>query len=286
VTYKYGLKPVTRQPTIRLASYYTSDLPTVESLKFPLGHADKIQPEMLMNNILGCCAYSGSIEEVRLVNALRGVTVPFTDKTVVENYEATGYKPGPEIEGFNPDGSAIIDPYAPQNPTDGGTDVHELYDLRKSTGIVDADGKYHKIVAYAGLTPGDPDELLVALSLFDVVGVGFQVPEYAQDQFAAGEPWHLLRGRHNIVGGHYVPIVGATDRHTLQPFTWGALAGMEDTFYSALATVAVVALTEELFNGDKDIDGLDQEKLAADLPELNTGPVMAKAPRRRKDDAA
>jgi hypothetical protein len=43
-------------------------------------------------------------------------------------------------------------------------------------------------------------------------------------------------------------------------------------------TVAVVALTEELFNGDKDIDGLDQELLAHDLQELNTGPVMSKAP--------
>lgn len=276
--YKLGLKPVQAQPRIQLCSYYTSDLPTVDSLKFPLGHPDAIQPEMLMNNILGCCAWSGSIEEVRLANALRGVTVNFTDKAVVENYEATGYKPGPEIKGFNPDGSAIIDPTAPQNPTDGGTDVHDLYELRKSTGIVDADGNYHKVVAYAGLTPGDFDEMLVALSLFDMVGIGIQVPDYCEPQFEAGQPWHLVRGFHRIEGGHYVSVCGATDKDCAQLYTWGAVGGITRPFYMRYNTVAVVALTEELFNGDKDIDGLDQELLAHDLQELNTGPVMSKAP--------
>lgn len=150
-----------------LKSYYTPDLPSVDSLKFPFGHAAAIQPHMFMNDTLGDCAIAGSIEEVRLANALRGVTVNFTDETAVQNYSA--------ITGFDPD-----DP-----STDQGTDVHDLYQYRKTTGIVDADGNYHKILAYAGLTPGDFDELLIALSLFDMVGIGIQVPDYAEDQFAA-----------------------------------------------------------------------------------------------------
>ena len=273
--YKLGLKPVEAQPTVKLCEYYTSSLPSIDSLKYPFGHADAIQPQMFLNDRIGDCAIAGSIEEVRLANALRGVTVNFDDAAVIANYSnITGYQPGPEI----------TDPQdAPHNPTDNGTDVHELYIYRKSTGIVDADGKYHKVVAYAGLTPRDFDELLIALSLFDMVGIGIDVPDYCQDQFGAGEPWHLEPGYHPIEGGHYIPIVGATDSSTAQLYTWGAQTGITASFYSTYNTVAVVALTEEMFNGDKDIDGVDFAKLSADLPKFNTGPVMVEAPR---EDAA
>ena len=262
--YKLGLRPVQEQPRVRLAAYYTSDLPSVESMKFPFGHANSVEPHMYMNDRLGCCAISGSIEEVRLANALRGVTVNFTDDQAIANYEA--------IAGYNPD-----DP-----SSDAGTDVHELFDYRKATGIVDADGNYHKIVSYAGLTPGDFDELLVALSLFDMVGVGIKCPNYVEAQFEAHEPWHLVRGRHPIRGQHYVPVVGATDKNTAQLYTWGAEQGITRSFYAAMNVVAVVALTEELFTNGKTPEGIDMAKLAADLPEFNTGPVMEKAPRRGK----
>lgn len=264
--YKLGLKPVAAQPTIRLCSYYTSNLPDVESLKYPLGHADSIQPEMFCNDVIGDCAIAGSIEEVRLANTLRGVVVNFTDETAIENYAA--------IAGYDGDPS-----------TDNGTDVHELYDYRQSTGIVDADGNYHKIVAYAGLTPGDFDELLVALSLFDMVGIGIKVPDYCDTQFQNGQPWDLVPGRHRIEGQHYIPVVAATDRDTVTVYTWGAQQQMTSTFYNAMNTVAVVALTEELFTDGKSPEGIDRAKLAADLPQLNTGPVLARAPKRSRRDA-
>ena len=267
--YKLGLKPVLAQPRLRLADYLKpSDLPSVESLKFPLGHPDAIQPRMFLNDQLGDCAIAGSIEEVRLANALRGVDVNFTDKSAVVNYSA--------IAGYNPD-----DP-----STDQGTDVHELYEFRKTYGLVDDDGGRHKIVAYAGLTPGDFDELLIALSLFDMVGIGIQVPDYAEAQFDAGQPWHLEPGRHQLVGGHYISVVEATDRDTAQVFTWGAKQGITSSFYAEFNNVAVVALTEEIFTGGKSPEGVDMAKLAADLPELNTGPVMAKAPKKTPTEAA
>jgi hypothetical protein len=262
--YKYGLRPVTAQPTVRLCDYYTSDLPSVDSLKFPLGHANLVKPMMLMNNELGDCAIAGSIEEVRLANALNGVALNFTDETAVQNYSA-------------------ITNYVPGNPsTDVGTDVHDLYQYRQSTGIVDADGKYHKIVAYAGLTVGDWDELLIALSLFDMVGIGIQATDYIQDQFSEGQPWHLIPGRHTIEGGHYVPVWGASDRNTGQLPTWGGDGGITSTYYSTYSTVSVVALTEEMFTGGKSPEGVATDKLAADLNLFNTGPVSLKAPRRAK----
>jgi hypothetical protein len=261
VKYKLGLKPVIEQPRVLLRNYYTSDLPTAQSLTFPIGHADLVEPHMFLNDQLGDCAIAGSIEEVRLANALRGVTVNFTDETALWNYSA--------ITGYDPE-----DP-----GSDAGTDVHELFDYRKTTGLVDADGNRHKIVAYAGLTPGDFDELLVALSLFDMVGIGIQVPDYCDKQFEAHQPWHLEAGPHRIEGGHYIPVVGATDRNTAVLFTWGGIGGITGPFYSGYNTVAVVALTEEMFTNGKAAGGVDFDKLAHDLAELNTGPVMDRAPR-------
>lgn len=261
MTYCYGLKPVQVQPLLRLANYYTSDLPKIGDLKFPFGNADLIKPEMFCNDTLGDCAIAGSIEEVRLANALAGKTVNFTDETAIKNYSAiTGYKPD--------------DP-----STDQGTDVHELYQYRKATGIVDADGNHHKIKAYAGLTPGDWDELLIALWLFPSgVGIGIDVPDNAQQQFEAGQPWHLTRGHHSIEGGHYIPIVDAVRPDQAGLFTWGAHGGIMRTFYEKYNTVAAVALTEEMFTDGKSPTGIELAKLAADVPALNTGQVESKAP--------
>jgi hypothetical protein len=265
VALKYGLKPVDEQPRVKLRDYYTSGIPTVDSLTFPLGHASLIQPHMFCNDTIGDCAIAGSIEEVRLANALRGVTVNFTDQTAIQNYS--------DITGYNPD-----DP-----SSDQGTDVHALYQYRKTTGLVDADGKRHTVVAYAGLTQGDWDELLVALSLFDMVGIGIQVPDYAQNQFSAGQPWDVEPGQPNIEGGHYIPVVSAASNTLADVFTWGALQGMTEAFYRAFNIVAVVGLTAEMFNGDKGPDGIDFDRLQADLPEFNTGTVSAKAPKHEAD---
>lgn len=256
MTYKLGLKPVVEQPRLKLKDYYTPDLPAFDSLTFPLGHADAIQPHLFLNDRLGDCAIAGSIEEVRLANALRGVTVNFTDKQALQNYEAIGS-------------------YNPNDPdSDQGCDVHDLYTYRKTTGLVDADGNRHKVLAYAGLTPGNWNELLVALSLFDMIGIGIKVPDYAQPQFNAGQPWDVEPGEPNIEGGHYIPVVGAKSSTLGTVYTWGAQQGITQAFYETFSNVAVVSLTEELFKNGKTIDGIDQEKLAADLPAFNTGPVM------------
>ena len=270
---KFGLKPVTAHPTVRLCSYYTPDLPSVDSLKFPLGHSDAIQPHMYCNDIIGCCAIAGSIEEIRLANALRGVTVNFTDKTTVENYTAiTEYQMGPEIGGFNPDGSAIENPQAPQNDTDQGTDIHALYVYRKTTGFVDADGNRHKIIGYAGLTPGNWDELLIALSIFQMVGIGINVPDYAEQQFAAGKPWDVVPSDTNNVGGHYIPVVDAPSATEVGVFTWGARTTMTKAFYEQQSIAAVVALPDEDLTNTA-LEGIAADQLAKDLRALNTGSV-------------
>lgn len=257
--YKLGLKPVLAQPRLRLADYFTSDLPSVNDLKFPFGHTDLITPEMFGNDSVGDCDPVALVEGVRLLTAGQGKEANFTTQTVLQLYS--------DITGYNPD-----DP-----STDQGTDVHEGFQYWQNTGITDADGNVHKVLDYAGLTPGDWDELLVALSLFDVVYIGLSMPTYAQDQFTAGQPWHLLPGRHQIEGGHAVPVVGAQSATLGQLFTWGGVGGIESTFYSTLSTVAVVAITPDMFTNGKTMEGIDLNKLQADLPLLNTGTVSEKA---------
>jgi hypothetical protein len=264
---KYGLKPVTSQPRLRLADYVTSDLPSFASLPDTFGNPDLIQPEMFMNDTLGCCDESGTAEEIRYLNQAAGVTVNFTDASIVENYSA--------VTGYNPD-----DP-----STDQGTDVHQMMEYRKTTGFLDADNQRHTIIDYVGLTPGDWDEAMVALWLFGVVGIGIQATSYIQQQFSEGQPWHLVPGRHSIDGGHYVPLVARTNANTAALYTWGGVGGIESNYYHPYCTVAVVSITKEMFTpeGAAGFNGaVDFDKLAADLPQLNTGTVSAKAPRSKR----
>ena len=244
---KYGLKPVLEQPRLKLGDYLHPDLPTPPN-KF--GHASLIEPRMFANDRFSCCAEAGSAEEIRLLNAERKMTVPFSDTSVLANYT--------EIAGFDP-----------SSGNDPGTDIHDLYAYRKNVGMVDDDGKRHKLVAYAGLTPGDFDELVQALYLFTTVGIGLQMPEYAQEQFNSGRPWRMLPGRHEIEGGHYVPAV-ARDGDTVDVFTWGRHHTMDAEFYRAFNSVAIVSFTEEMLIGDHSIDGFGRETLLADLPAFNT----------------
>lgn len=250
--FKYGLKPVTELPKLKLVNYLAPNLP-----KPPLtfGHGRLIAPMMLGNDQVGDCAIAGSIEEIRLLNAERGVTVPFTTATALRNYsDITGYDPR------NPD-------------TDQGTDMADLYRYRQHVGIIDDAGQRHTLSAYVGLTPGNWDELVQALYLFQVAGIGIQCPDYLQDQFAHGGPWTPLRGRHDIVGGHYIPAV-ARSGNSIDILTWGRSIKMTKAFYQRFSNVAVVHFTDEMLNvNGKTIDGVDRAALLADLNALGRGTV-------------
>lgn len=264
MAFKYGLKPVTEQPRLKLRDYLTLDVPTVADLKFPFGHGSLITPEMFGNDEFGDCWPASAAEGIRMLTAGQGKEANFTTETVLKLYT--------DVTGFNAD-----DP-----DSDHGTDVHEGFQFWQNTGITDADGNVHKVIDYVGLTPGDWNEMLVALSIFDVVYWGFQVPDYAQQQFGDDQPFSLLPGRHKIDGGHAVAIVDAQSPTLAEAFCWGGKAGITAPFYSAMSLVAVVAITSDMFTDGKTLDGIDSAKLQADLPAFNTGTVSAKAPKRGK----
>lgn len=112
----------------------------------------------------------------------------FDDDSVLKSYsELTGYE-GTEA-------------------TDQGTEPRQLAQFRRKTGILDAGGGRHRIGAYLWLERGDVDQLWAALHAFGVAGIGYELPESAEQQFSEGKPWDVVRGA-PIAGGHYVPAIG------------------------------------------------------------------------------
>jgi len=188
---KLGKLPAAPKPTdFRFAEFTAAiSLPNVPSR---FGHGTAFSDwKMLGNDQYGDCVWAGSAHEHMLFNkVVQHQDVPFDDQCVLGDYSA--------VTGFNP-----ADPN-----TDKGTDVHVALDYRRKTGIADSNGTRHLIGAYVALDPKNWDHLEQAAYIFGAVGIGFQFPASAMDQFNNGEIWDVVPGS-AIQGGHYVPVVGS-----------------------------------------------------------------------------
>lgn len=203
---------------------------------------------MLGNDQFGDCVWAGAAHETELWNAEAGRQVTFTDKAVLSDYTA--------VTGFN-----AADPN-----TDQGTDMQVAASYRRKTGIVDADGKRHKIAAYLSITPGNLAEHKLALYLFGAVGIGIKFPVSAMTQFNAGKPWAVVKGA-SIEGGHYIPLVAYRSAH-LECVTWGKVQPMTAGFLKAYNDESVAMLSEEMLTNGKTPEGFNLAALQADLVAL------------------
>jgi hypothetical protein len=184
---------------------------------------------MLGNEIWGDCVIAGGMHESMVLNAQAGNPVPrFTQLDAEEDYAA--------ITGFDP-----RDP-----STDQGTDVQAAAAYRQKIGYRDATGigKRHKIVAYVAV---NSDDLPLAAYTLGAAGLGLSIPDSAQDQFTAGQPWTFVPGD-PIVGGHYVPVVGQTPSGNLVIITWSRSHEMTLPFYKAYFDEGVGHLSQEFLN--------------------------------------
>lgn len=199
---------------------------------------------MLGNNNWGDCVWAGAGHETMLWTKESAVTdASFTDANVLSDYSA--------VTGFTQS-----DPN-----TDQGTDMHDAMKYRRQTGIVDSSGKRHKIGAYIWLEPGNVQHLLAAVYLFGAVGVGFEFPGSAMDQFNSGLPWAVVGGS-QIQGGHYVPVVA--NRKNLVAVTWGQLQQMTTGFYQKFNDESVAMISADFLTSGKTPEGFDVKSLVAD----------------------
>jgi hypothetical protein len=186
---------------------------------------------MLANDRYGCCVWSGAAHETKLwTYEGSNKNTWFRDKDVLSDYsKCTGFDPGkPE--------------------TDVGTDMQRAAAYRKDTGIRDAYGNFHKIIAYLAIKPGDLELHLDAVWLFGAVGIGFVVPESAMDQNARREPWTVV-SQSNILGGHYVPAV-SWNGEFLDVVTWGEGQYMSPQFLAKYNDESVCYLSAEMLRAD------------------------------------
>jgi hypothetical protein len=203
---------------------------------------------MDLNDQLGCCCVAGAQHETMLFNAERNVPVAFSDANTVANYRLLG--------GYNP-----ADP-----SSDGGCDMLNAAEARRTTGIVDAAGTTHKIAAHVSLTPGNVGELRLAMWLFGAVGIGIEFPAFAQSTFNTGK-WDVQTTNTGIEGGHYISGVGYHNGAT-DIVTWGRQISMTDAFYRQYNDESIAYLSEEMLTNGKSLDGFDLAALQADLATL------------------
>lgn len=136
---------------------------------------------------VGDCVWAAGAHTTRAVNKVMGRHVVITGLESVKDYTSTGYVIGDEN-------------------TDTGTIMRDGMKYRQKTGLLDHTGHRHKIGAYASITPGDWDELMLAAYTFDAVELGFNFQQAQEDQFDTGT-WDYVPGQAPI-GGHAVPLFG------------------------------------------------------------------------------
>jgi len=257
---KLGLRPP-RPGAVRLRLATYLDFSKLPEPPRTFGHYPLIPPDawgVLANDVYGCCAICGPEHQTLLFCAEGKRPCAFDDAVTLTNYGA--------ITGFTPldaDGN----PYpADDNPTDQGTDVGQMADYWMQTGLLDANGVRHKVAAVVDMNPGDLRELWVATYLFQSVGLGFALPDSAMQQTQDGQPWDVVDGA-SIVGGHYVPCFGRQNGMGIG-VTWGVLQPFTTRFYTTYNNQGICALSEEMMIAAKDIDGVDDQLLRADLDAL------------------
>ena len=239
---KLGKRPATYDPRDLRYAAFRSTLP-VPTPPAVFGHGNDFVGEgwlMLGNGpddtvhpgFEGCgdCAWAGPAHETMELCQNAGRPVPkFTGKSVVEEYSA--------YCGYDPETGA----------NDEGSDVRDVLSWRRKKGIKDAAGQTHKIGVYVALEPGNLQDILEACWLFEAVGIGFEVPDSAMEQFADGKPWSVAHGS-QIDGGHYVPIVGRPQAGYLACVTWARRQLMTEAFFKKFCDEAWCYVSGEAIN--------------------------------------
>jgi hypothetical protein len=220
-TPRLGKKPAQpARPQLRLTGTHLTGLPAPpESVDYGAGDYP-----MYGNDAYGDCVEAGVGHQVgQYTRYATGTEALFTDSDILNAYaQITGFRPG--------------DP-----STDQGTYTQDAMTWWRKTGL-----NGHKILLYASLELTDATALRQAVELFGAVGIGFNFPASAMQQFGAGQPWTVERGS-PLEGGHYVIATGY-DPEWLRTKTWGTEQRMAWSFLAAYADEAWVVITPEMAN--------------------------------------
>lgn len=162
----------------------------------------------------GDCAWADPAHATMAFAKNSGHPVPrFTGKVIVDQYS--------EYCGYNPKTGA----------KDEGSDLREVLAWRQKKGLRDADGKVHKIGHYMAISPKSIEDLMYAVYLLEGTTIGIEFPESADQQFAEGKPWDVVKGA-EIVGGHDIYPAGRPNEESFAAITWAKRQPVTNRFYA------------------------------------------------------
>lgn len=255
---RLGKLPATHDPRDLVLGTYLADTVVLPQIPASVGHYQLLPKSgwgMLGNDEYGDCAWAGPAHETMLWTKLGGHAATFTTADVLADYAAgTGFDPNAGPPGAN--------------PTDQGSNVRDVANYRRKTGIVDAHGHRHKIGAYVAVHPDNFAHCRAAVYLFGALGIGFQVPQSAMTQFENHQPWDVVPGS-PVEGGHYVPVLGI-DPVYLYVVTWGRIQVMTRRFFATYCDEAYAYLSVEQLTNGKSPEGFNLAQLTADLPAVKS----------------
>lgn len=101
----------------------------------------------------------------------------------------------------------------------------------------------NRIAGYAPVDPGDLTALHQAIAFYGGAYLGVQLPDSAQQQFAAGEPWTVVPGS-PVEGGHCIVAAGYSPQG-LYCVTWGQVVEVTYPWAAKYLDEAWCVLSEE-----------------------------------------
>jgi hypothetical protein len=236
---KLGKKPprVDRR-TLKLGKYLTAALPPAPT-RCDWSRGFNINYGMMLNDSLGCCveAAKGHAEQIWTLCNGRLVTAP----------EANGG-------------------YVPGNPsTDNGeVELDSLNAWQKNASGLSP------ISAFAAIDYTTQFQVQQAIHLFGLAFIGFQVPQSAMDQNAAGQIWDVVANDGGIVGGHAVAVpMYDVQQNILTCITWYERQIMTWAFFNRYIDEAYAILSPAwLARNNVSPAGFDMAALQSDLAQV------------------
>ena len=234
--------------TLKLRDYLTVPMPPTQR-KWDHGI---VNWGAMLNDQIGDCTIAAIGHAIQLVTANTAGESTLPDSAILTAYEA--------VSGYNPATGA----------NDNGANMLDVMRYWQSVGV---GGR--KSLAYASCSTSDLDDVRACINLFGFCDLGFNVPDYAIQQFENGQPWSVLPGQHSIVGGHDVIAVDY-DPTSFRCVTWGGLQTMTLPFWQAFVDEAFgVVLPEWVAANGQSPSGLNLQQLLADVGQLTTAPTPA-----------
>jgi hypothetical protein len=119
-----------------------------------------------------------------------------------------------------------------------------------------------KVWGHAPVQTHDQTEIRLDIAQFGGVYIGVQLPQSAEDQTDARQPWTIVE-HSPILGGHAIPLLGY-DATYAYAVTWGAVQAIAWSWLNVYMDEAWVVLSQQVVEAGG-YDGINLAALEADL---------------------